>query len=201
VVVQEDAVLPYVAEESSRSAESPLTAIKNAQKILKTCLRSLTNIYVVIDGLDECRPGEKRTIVSWFTNLSSGLQDDGIKFRCIFSSQSDEETSKLFRGVPSIQVDGDGLFRDIRTFCKIECENIKTNFSLSDSEADLITEQVAKEAKCEWRLPYFASIPALLTVNSYVSLRQAGHAQSANPDQACRSEKRIRTRVLPQESK
>lgn len=149
VVVQNDAILSYVAEESSRSCERTLTAIKNAQKILETCLRSLTNVYVVIDGLDECRPGEKRTVVSWFTKLSSGLQNDGINFRCLFSSQSDEETSKLFRGIPSIQVDGDGLFRDIRTYCKIEFEDVKSRFSLSDSEADLIIEQVAKEAKCE----------------------------------------------------
>jgi hypothetical protein len=145
--MQEDTMVSYVSEKSSMSGERRLTTTKSAQGILDICLRTLTNIYVVIDGLDECKPGEKRAIVSWFKRFSDDLQNAGIAFKCLFLSQNDEETNKLVRGATCIQLTGDGLFRDIRTFCGSEFKKIQEKLSLEDEEVERMADKVAKEAK------------------------------------------------------
>jgi hypothetical protein len=141
-------ILPYVLEESAKSPENTLTTTKDAEKLLHICIRGLPSPYIIIDGLDECRPGEKRRVVSWFTGLRGRLHDDGVEFRCMFLSQRDEETSKLYLGVPVIPMECDDLALDIKTFCTIECKKVQIRFSLPDSEANQITKQVSDDSNC-----------------------------------------------------
>jgi hypothetical protein len=143
-------ILPYVLEESAKGLGTTLTTTRDAEKILNVCIQGLSSSYVVIDGLDECKPGEKRRLVSWFTGLARRLKDDGLGLRCLFSSQRDEETSKLYRGVPVINVESEGLALDIEKFCTMECERVKSKFSLPSSEADQMTQKVAKDADCKF---------------------------------------------------
>jgi hypothetical protein len=84
-------------------------------------LKSLGQVYLVIDGLDECNVNEKSAIASWFkTVVSSELQDDRTHIRCLFPSQIDRETGKLLKLVPRFSIGDVGLARDIRVFCQIE---------------------------------------------------------------------------------
>jgi hypothetical protein len=157
VVIQEPSLLAYIFRESSNSGERPPRAIKPLQKLLDISLRSMSNIYVVIDGLDECIPREKNIIVSWFKNIATVLRDDNIRFRCLISSQSDQDTHKSFKGIPSIYVGGDDLLQDVQTFCKVEGIKFQKKFGLSDDEINQIVKRVSSEADSMfsvWVIPH-----------------------------------------------
>lgn len=145
-VTKDPAVLQYLLIEASTCGERPLRTLKRSQEILETCLKTLKAAYVVIDGIDECSSADKKTIATFFKASVNSLQDDGIDIRCMFSCQSDEDTAKLFRGIPALDIVGDGLKKDINNFCKIESEDIKQIFRLSNAETEEIVERVSSEA-------------------------------------------------------
>jgi hypothetical protein len=171
-------ILRYVLGESGQSLENTLTTTKDAEKILNICIQGLSKPYVVIDGLDECKPGEKRRIVSWFAGLASRLKDDGLEFRCLFSSQRDEETSKLYRGVPVINMEAEGLALDIKIFCNVECEQVKKKFSLPGSEADQVAQKVAKDANCKLLLVLLSLFAQTVTAMFLYAKLMMHHLQS-----------------------
>ena len=134
--------------QASTSNERPLRTIKPSQEILEACLRSLKSVYIIIDGIDECNSADKKLIATFFKAL---VQDDNIDVRCLFSCQSDEDTPKLFRSMPALDIVGDGLKNDIKNFCNIESETIQQIFNLSDAETGEIAEKVATEAAGKYR--------------------------------------------------
>jgi hypothetical protein len=106
----------------------------------------MKSAYIIIDGIDECSPADKKGIATFFKTLTRSLQDDCVDVRCMFSCQSDEDTARLFRGIPALDIVGDGLNKDIKNFCKIESEAIKQIFTLSNVETEEIAEKVSTEA-------------------------------------------------------
>jgi hypothetical protein len=125
-----------------------LNTLKRSQEILETALNSLDKVYLIIDGLDECPPNEKKIIASWFQTLVRSLsENDHAPIKCVFFSQNDKETGRLFKGLPSVPMRSTDLSGDIMTFCTIEAGKIQEKFSLPDSEAREIVQKVSHEAK------------------------------------------------------
>jgi hypothetical protein len=153
IIVQNNSLLPYVYEMAAQSGEKPLGTLKLTKEILENCLMSLDEVYIVIDGLDECPPAEKKSIASWFQNVVDSVSEDGGgRMRCLFLSQNDKETSRLFKGLPSVLIRSADLVGDIKTFCKTEGEKIKEKFVLSDPETEKIVQKVSQEAKGRYSL-------------------------------------------------
>jgi hypothetical protein len=169
-LLQDDSVLPYIFEQSATSGERPLSTITLSKKILETCLKSLDNVYIVIDGLDECESVERRVIATWFKDKTLALQDEGINIRCLFSCQSDEVTSKVFKNIPSFDIGGDGLARDIRTFCTVEGMNIKETLSLPDHDVHETVDKVCKEARSKIPPLFFLVVCSSLSLISFLDM-------------------------------
>jgi hypothetical protein len=144
-VLKDDIHLHYIYAESCAIGESPLKTIKQSQRLLEASLGNLDNIYIILDGIDECKPGEANKIISWFLSKTRSLQDEGKHVKCLFSSQDDEETNKLFKDIPTIRVGGEGLGQDIQTFCTIECKKLKDMYGLSDEKTKEIIETVTRK--------------------------------------------------------
>jgi hypothetical protein len=183
-VIQNDSLLPYVYEEAATSGEKPLQTLKRSQEILEKSLKSFDNVYIIVDGLDECQPREKKTIASWFHALVYSVsEDDGMKMRCLFLSQIDKETSRLFNGLPSLLIRTADLVRDIKTFCKIEGQKIKNKFALPDSETEEIIEKVSHDAKGGHSF-LEALVLRLIGSNRHVPIRKIGHEEPARSNKA-----------------
>lgn len=148
-------LIPYAYEESLKSVEKPLRTVKLAKKILDVAVKSLNNIYIVIDGLDECDSAEKAIIASWFRELTHSANDEGVELRCLFSCQNDEITSKALRGMPSVHINARNLQNDLRIYCNREVEELQKKFELEDAECEEIAVKVINEAqgKCK-HLPH-----------------------------------------------
>lgn len=147
-VTQNDSLLSYVYEEAATSGEKPLNTLKRSQEILGVALKSLDKVYLIIDGLDECPPNEKKIIAPWLQTLVRSLsENDHAPMKCVFFSQSDKEIGKLFKGLLSVPIRSADLDGDIMTFCKIEAQKIQQKFDLPDSETEEIIQKVSHEAK------------------------------------------------------
>ena len=149
-VTQNDSLLSYVYEEAATSGEKPLNTLKRSQEILGVALKSLDKVYLIIDGLDECPPNEKKIIAPWLQILVRSLSENNhAPMKCVFFSQSDKETGKLFKGLLSVPIRSADLNGDIITFCKIEAQEIQQKFDLPDSEIEEIIQKVSHETKGE----------------------------------------------------
>lgn len=141
-------LLSYVYEESATSGERPLSTTKRAEDILKIAVKSLGKIYIVIDGLDECKDTEKSKIVSWLKNKANNeIQNEEKQIKFLLLSQVDRETDKLLKFVPQFSIGQAGLTRDIRRFCEIEGTKIRRKFDLADPEYENIVQNVAQRAQ------------------------------------------------------
>ena len=145
-MVKEDVLLPFFYEEMSTSGEKPLKTMARSQRILETGVKSLNRVYIIVDGLDECVAGGNGPLISWFKKVASAISDSGQYMRCLFLSQSDEEASRLFKGVPTIMINSSHLEADIKTFCEVESQKIMAKFALQEVERDQIVERVRREA-------------------------------------------------------
>jgi hypothetical protein len=147
-VRHDNTLLSYVYEQAATSGQRPLKTTKCAEDVLQTALKCLGQVYIVIDGLDECNVREKSTIAAWFKNVIKGeSQDRCTPIRCLFLSQIDRETGNLLKLVPQFSIGDVGLARDIRIFCKIEVAKVKRKFELPESECDKIVERVTNKAQ------------------------------------------------------
>lgn len=197
IVLQNDSLVPYVYEKAATCGEKPLKTLKRSQDTLEVALKSLDNVYIVVDGLDECPPSEKEAIASWFQTLIHSMsEDDRANMRCIFLCQNDKETSKLFKGLPSVQIGSADLAGDIKTFCRIEGERIKNKFALSDSEKDEIVQKVSHEAKGRYSLIKVFFFFWLMEHNRHVLIRKIGHEKPARPNEARELEEGNATRPI-----
>jgi hypothetical protein len=145
-VTKDLAALQYLLDQASTCGERPLRTLKRSQEIFETCLRNLKSAYIIIDGIDECNSADKKAIATFFKTSIRSMQDERVDARCIFSCQSDEDTARLFRGIPALDIVGDGLNKDIKNFCKIESEILKQRFKLPNVEREQIAEKVSAEA-------------------------------------------------------
>lgn len=68
-------------------------------------MKTFDKLYLIIDGLDECKKDEKKLISTWFKSTINAISvDDPECLRCLFISQDDNDTCKFFRDIPTLHI-------------------------------------------------------------------------------------------------
>jgi hypothetical protein len=124
VLFQNPQFLPYFDEKACMSGDT-LKSSDIAREILKKTLGSCKRSFLVIDGLDECPPKERKTILRCFSEI------EGI--RCLYVSQDDGRAGHMLTGLPSIKI-GDQNKEDIRNFARIFHKELEHNLRNSSAE-------------------------------------------------------------------
>ncbi len=161
----------YLDAECSASGETTLKTVALARKLLEVLLRNANNVFIVIDGLDECLPKEKSTIISSFRTLatlgswtSMGDEDESetepSALRCLFVSQEDAECARLLKDIPVVRIRPDDNRDDIRIFCKHWEDIIRENHETAEIRAGSVADKVALLS--EGRAPFYISIAKLV---------------------------------------
>lgn len=110
------------------SSDVLLTSKSVAKEMLQTALGSCGNLYLIIDGLDECIPKERKEIASWFQSAAENLTAMGMDPpRCLFVSQDDEVALHDFQDLPVIKITGDNS-DDLADFAKVWHKRIERKF-------------------------------------------------------------------------
>lgn len=147
---QNKSLLSYLYEKSSISGESCLETVALAKDLLKTSLTSTDNVFVVIDGLDECGREDKLAIISWFKALiDNSSESDSGRIRALLISQDDGEIRKLLPSVPELQINSADNMEDIRSYTDHKAIGLQTKFDLPATTIDEISSKVCERAEGE----------------------------------------------------
>ncbi|KAH8687413.1 hypothetical protein BGZ60DRAFT_363661, partial [Tricladium varicosporioides] len=143
---QNEDLLPYLFENASTSGEIVLGSPSLTKELLETALKSSEKLYIVIDGLDECDPPEKKAIIQWFQSVVAALPDTEFdSLRCLFISQDDGEIGKLLSKLPTIRIKPEDTRADIQTYVTIWGKEIQEKFDLPDeNRKDIITAVIER---------------------------------------------------------
>ena len=60
--VQNPHLLPYFHEQASISGDAMLTSTSVAKEMLGIAIESCEKLYIIIDGVDECKPKERKEV-------------------------------------------------------------------------------------------------------------------------------------------
>ena len=148
---QNEDLLPYLFEKASTSGEMVLESPSLTKELLETALKSSEKVYIVIDGLDECDPHEKKAIIQWFQSVVAALPDTEFdSMRCLFISQDDGEVGKVLSKIPAIRIRPEDTKSDIQTYATIWSKKIQEKFDLPDEKREGIIATVIERAdgKC-----------------------------------------------------
>ena len=145
------ALLPYLYDKTSSSAESYMTLRADAEELLETALQSLDKVYIIIDGLDECEKGEKIRILGWFRNFALKVYEDNPEsIRLLIVSQDEGDLRKHLSRVPTLHLTDEDNAKDIESYAVSWCKRIQLKFDIKEEEKCAgIVADVTSRAKGE----------------------------------------------------
>jgi hypothetical protein len=144
---QNEDLLPYLFEKASTSGEVVLESPALTKELLEIALKSSEKVYIILDGLDECDPREKKAIILWFQSVVTALPDtEPDSIRCLFVSQDDGEVGRLLSKIPAIRIKPEDIRADIETYATIWSKKIQGKFDLLDGKREDILKTVIGRA-------------------------------------------------------
>lgn len=162
----DDNLTEYLDAELANSGETTLKTTTLAKKLLDVSVRNKNNLFIVIDGLDECLKKEKQSIVSSFQTLISAdvqttLEDSLIdptsvdgKIRCLVVGREDGDCFKLLKDVSTVKIQPTDNRNDIRTFCQTWEDRIREKHIGLEIKVGSITDNVTAHAEGKTIYPF-----------------------------------------------
>lgn len=141
LLIQNDTLLPYLHEQCLASGQASLVSLQLCEDILKTCLKTMGIVYIIIDGIDECDYPERKAILSFVTSLVANSATPG-KLRTLFVSQDENDIKKLLRSCTVLRLTDDHNRSDIETYASKRSQEIQDKFQLSDETRRYIVQIV-----------------------------------------------------------
>lgn len=145
-------LLPFFHERASYSNEATLESATTATEMLEIALRSCEKIYLVIDGVDECRLpvrgyDDRQAIASLFQEIVKNLPiSEKVSIRCLFVSQDDGMFQKYFRDLPTIKI-VDKNREDLKSFSSVWQQRIEEKFGALRSKGNNISNIISARAQ------------------------------------------------------
>jgi hypothetical protein len=132
-------ILPYVYGEISASVERVLGSPETLMMLLENIVARVRELWVVLDGLDECEKKERKKILSWGSKICLE-QAAGVKI--LLTSQDKADIRVALSSVPkssSIYLHAPGHQEDIRAYVTRKAAKRKKQFDLPiEIEQDIV---------------------------------------------------------------
>ncbi|KAJ9616538.1 hypothetical protein H2200_000257 [Cladophialophora chaetospira] len=154
-----DALLPLCYERCSKSSEVTLQSPKLAMDLLESCLiriaqqviildqqKTHERQYIIVDGLDECEPGEWQQLIDLFQRILKNLGPDSVHLRVLFVSQHTNQIEKVFKATPSVKITSQDNGEDIKVYARRRTGEIGDRFGLDARQVQEIVQDTCKGA-------------------------------------------------------
>ncbi|KAK2605748.1 hypothetical protein N8I77_008563 [Diaporthe amygdali] len=129
----QDILSPFFYDKFSKSNEAVLSKLQDIEELLRVSLLNCAKVYIVIDGIDECRRDERKRITSWFRDVVENLEPPNLdRVRCLFVSQDDGVARKDFDGITTLKIKPADVKDDIEQYSLHAAAQIQLKFQLSD---------------------------------------------------------------------
>jgi hypothetical protein len=137
-----DDLLPYLHDRCISSGQVSLVSSQTCTELLKTCLDTVPQTYIIIDGIDECEVSERKNILSFFTSLIASDATPG-RLRGLFVSQNESDIRNLLRKASILRLTERHNKSDIEAYTTHWLGKIERKFGISDA-----TQKYIKAAVC-----------------------------------------------------
>jgi hypothetical protein len=138
----EPTLLSYLYESCVGSGQVSLVSTQLCAEILETCLKTTSKVYIIVDGIDECDPSERKSLLSFFTSL---IERDDLpgKIRALFVSQDENDIRKLLRTASVLRLTDSHNKSDIESYATQWSSKIQEKFRLPNETTKYITSAVS----------------------------------------------------------
>jgi hypothetical protein len=148
LLYQNHDLLPYMYDQYLNSGQASLVSARLCNELLKTMLATMSNTYLIIDGIDECAKEERKAILSLFTFIIEADATPG-RLRGMFVSQDENDIKILLRAASAVRLSESDIARDIESYSIHWSLKIQQKFELSPNEQKFIVAEVCKRAQGE----------------------------------------------------
>lgn len=129
----DDPLTQYIDAVMSKEGQTTLQRVELAKELLRVVVHSHENVFIVVDGLDECLKQERRVVFSWIQSIigseskpqdnqgHTADQTDEVEpalVRCVIVSQEDGESSRMSKGYPVLKIIPADNQKDIKAYCE-----------------------------------------------------------------------------------
>ena len=139
------ACLDYLYEITLKSGERIPISKHLCKDILKSLTANHENLFIGIDGLDECEESERRHVLDL---LHCILKNSSTKrnLRVLLTSRKEKDIGESIGSAIRLEIKPHHLERDIKHYVQIRISELSKKFSLSMIEKERISEDVAKRS-------------------------------------------------------
>jgi hypothetical protein len=139
LLCQDNALASCLDEMCSSKDQAGMSTI--LEKLAEIAFDSQTTSYVILDGLDECKPGEAEKAISWFTSRKKDTnQGDCGHIRLVCVGQRVDVLQRMLSSAADISLENASHQEDIKRYVIEQARNIREEFEISTQiEAEIVT--------------------------------------------------------------
>lgn len=139
---QQSVILPFLDQQYSLIRPQLLQSSTQFEELLETLFANLNHIYLVIDGLDEIDPNERKKLMSSLMALHGKSEN----LRVFFSSRKEIDIADTLSIYPSLQV-SNGNDGDISKYVDYHGEEVFGRFVPLAPETENTIRKIIEEVK------------------------------------------------------
>ncbi|KAI1128502.1 hypothetical protein F5Y10DRAFT_292051 [Nemania abortiva] len=147
---QQDHLIPFYYDEGIASGEVVLSSTKLCKKLLRYILQNIPEAFLILDGLDECEPDERKLILDFFKeviNLCDSARPG--KVRMLILSRDEPDIKKSLSAATIVRITRQDNLQDIERYIQHRAASIQKKFAplLSDEDREYIKQNVADRSE------------------------------------------------------
>jgi hypothetical protein len=141
-------LVPHCHDKYHSSGEPTLSSSGLAKQLLELFCDELPKIFIIIDGLDECHPSERKQTMATLRALVAHCEAyQPGKLRLLILSQYFVDIKNALSPSAVISLSSKDNEGDIKRYTKVWSSKIQQNFDLADDQALYIEDAVLARAQ------------------------------------------------------
>jgi hypothetical protein len=134
-------LVPYCHDKFLSGGELTLTIPSLAEQLLKLFCEKIPKQYIIIDGLDECDPAQRKLILSFFTTMVDRCDErDPGKLRVLYVSQHYPDIERALQTATVLKLTTEDNKNDIKTYVHYWSTKIQQKYDLETDKVEYIRE-------------------------------------------------------------
>jgi hypothetical protein len=118
-----------------------LTSSALAEQLLKLFFEKIPKHYIIIDGLDECNPAQRKLVLTFFTTIVDRCDErEPGKLRVLFVSQDFPDIGKALQTATIMKLTPEDNKNDIEAYINDWSKKIEKKYSVGIEEVEFIQE-------------------------------------------------------------
>jgi hypothetical protein len=146
ILFQDNTLVSCLYEMCSSKDQAGMPTI--LEELAEIAFDGQATLFVVLDGLDECKPGEAEKAISWFSSRQKTMnQADCGNIRLLCVGQRVDVLQRMLSSAADISLENGSHQGDIERYVKERARNIKEEFEISFRMEAEIVARVTNAAK------------------------------------------------------